>query len=257
MKVVILAGGLGSRISEESYLKPKPMIKVGNHPILIHIMEYYSKFGFNDFIICLGYKSEVIKEYFLNYKLHNSDVVFDFKKNQTTFLKQGKLDWKVSLIETGDNTMTGGRLKRISHLIDEDNFMMTYGDGLSNINLEKLINFHKKSNVLATVTAVQPTGRFGTLEVERNTNVVKKFIEKPKGDNGWVNGGYFVLNKKVFNYIGDDTTVWEDEPLSNLASEGKLKAFKHEGFWHPMDTLRDKNFLNELWKKNNAPWNKI
>lgn len=254
MQVVILAGGFGTRISEESYLTPKPMIKIGDLPILIHIMKYYSSFGFNEFVICLGYKSEIIKEYFLNYKLHTSDIIIDYKNNQTNYINSKTLDWKISLIDTGLNTMTGGRLKRISNLIKHDTFLMTYGDGLANINLKKLIKFHNSSNVLATVSAVQPAGRFGSLEIEEETNIVNSFIEKPKGDSGWINGGYFVLNKKIFDYINDDKTVWEDSPLTKLAKEKNLNAYKHDGFWHPMDTMRDKKLLNELWKKNVAPW---
>ncbi|WP_102346534.1 glucose-1-phosphate cytidylyltransferase [Bacillus sp. Marseille-P3661] len=255
MKVVILAGGLGTRISEESHLKPKPMIEIGGKPILWHIMKIYSHYGFNEFIICLGYKGYAIKEYFANYHLNHSDVTFDFSQTpiKTTIHSYCAEPWKVTLVDTGNETLTGGRLKRIERLIGNETFMMTYGDGLSNINIDNLLDYHYKSKKIATVTAVQPEGRFGSLDIEEN-GVVKGFLEKPKGDGNWVNGGFFVLSSEVFNYIDGDSTVFEREPLQQLADKGELAAYKHSGFWFPMDTLRDKNNLEEMWKKGSHPW---
>jgi len=254
MKCVILAGGFGTRISEESSLKPKPMIEIGNHPILWHIMKIYSSYGINEFIICLGYKGYIIKEYFSNYFLHNSDVTIDINNNKTDIHNITSEPWKVTLIDTGDNTMTGGRLKRIEKYLDEDDFCLTYGDGLSDVNIKDLISFHKSSGKDATVTAVQPDGRFGSLKIENN--LVSEFNEKIQGDGNWINGGFFVLSRKVLSLIKNDQTIWENEPLMNLSSNGELAAYHHNGFWRPMDTLRDKNFLNDLWKKGKSPWKK-
>ncbi|MDX1959877.1 MAG: glucose-1-phosphate cytidylyltransferase [Leptospiraceae bacterium] len=254
MKVVILAGGFGTRISEESHLKPKPMIEIGNKPILWHIMKIYSHYGFNEFVICLGYKSYVIKEYFANYFLHESDVTFDFtENNKMTVHKNFSEPWKVTLVETGLNTLTGGRIKRIHDYIHEDNFLMTYGDGVSNVNIRESVEFHLKHSKIATVTAIQPSGRFGSLDITPS-NEVKGFIEKPKGDGGWINGGFFVLNQKIFNYLKDDSTVFEKEPIEMLAKDNELRAYKHDSFWQPMDTLRDKTYLEELWANGKAPW---
>lgn len=254
LKVIILAGGLGTRISEESHLKPKPMIEIGDKPIIWHIMKIYSFYGFNDFIICLGYKGYLIKEYFANYFLHESDVTFDFKNdNKITLHHKFAEPWKVTLIDTGLNTMTGGRIKRIKDYIGNKTFFMTYGDGVSNVNLKALLRFHKANKKIATVTAIQPLGRFGSLNIDKS-DFVKGFVEKPKGDGLWVNGGYFVLEPSIFDYIDDDNTIFEKEPLEKLAIDENLMAFKHSGFWQPMDTLRDKTFLEELWKDNSAPW---
>jgi glucose-1-phosphate cytidylyltransferase len=253
MKAVILAGGLGTRISEETDLKPKPMITIGGMPILWHIMKMYSHHGIHDFIVCCGYKGYVIKEYFANYFLHMSDVTFDMSENRMTVHNQKAEPWKVTLVDTGDETMTGGRLKRVSnYLQDEDTFCLTYGDGLSDVNITELIAFHKSHQVKATVTAVLPPGRFGALDVAGNR--VNSFREKPQGDGANINGGFFVLSKIVLDYIGDDTTVWERGPLERLSKEGDLAAFHHGGFWQPMDNLRDKIHLEELWKSGKAPW---
>mgnify|MGYP001383574539 CR=1 FL=1 len=253
MQAVILAGGFGTRISEESYLKPKPMIEIGSKPIIWHIMKIFSHYKINDFIICCGYKGYLLKEYFSNYFLHNSDVTFNLGTNTIEINKKNSEDWKVTLIDTGLNTLTGGRIKRIKEYITEDNFCLTYGDGLSDINISKLIEFHYSQKKDATLTAVQPAGRFGVLKIT-NQNEVQSFQEKPTGDGGWVNGGFFILNKSVINNIEDDNTIWEKEPLINLAKNNNLAAFKHKGFWHPMDTLRDKNYLEDLWNSSNPPW---
>ena len=253
MKLVILAGGLGTRISEETALKPKPMIEIGGKPILWHIMKIYSHYGINEFIICCGYKGYVIKEYFANYFLHQSDVTFDMSNNDMTIHQERAEPWKVTLIDTGDTTMTGGRIKRIKeYLEDEEDFCLTYGDGVANINITELIKFHKNHKKLATLTSVFPQARFGSIDIENHQ--VKKFIEKPRGDGALINGGFFVLNSKVIDQIEGDNTIWEQEPLNNLANKGELMAFKHDGFWQPMDTLRDKNYLEELWSSNKAPW---
>ena len=253
MKAVILAGGLGTRISEETDLKPKPMISIGGMPILWHIMKMYSHHGINEFIVCCGYKGYVIKEYFANYFLHMSDVTFDMSENRMTVHNQKAEPWKVTLVDTGDETMTGGRLKRVaSYLQDEDIFCLTYGDGLSNVNITELIAFHKAQQVKATVTAVLPPGRFGALDVAGNR--VNSFREKPLGDGANVNGGFFVLSKKVIDYISGDKTIWERGPIERLAKEGDLAAYQHSGFWQPMDTMRDKIHLEELWKSGKAPW---
>jgi len=253
MKAVILAGGLGTRISEETDLKPKPMISIGGMPILWHIMKMYSHHGINEFIVCCGYKGYVIKEYFANYFLHMSDVTFDMSENRMTVHNQKAEPWKVTLVDTGDDTMTGGRLKRVaSYLQDEDIFCLTYGDGLSDVNITDLIAFHKAQNVKATVTAVLPPGRFGALDVSGDR--VNSFREKPQGDGANINGGFFVLSKKVIDYISGDKTIWERGPIEKLAKEGELGAYQHGGFWQPMDTLRDKLRLEDLWQSGKAPW---
>ena len=253
MKAVILAGGLGTRISEETNLKPKPMIEIGGKPILWHIMKAYSHHGINEFIICCGYKGYVIKEYFANYFLHMSDVTFDMANNHMEVHHQKTEPWKVTLVDTGDDTMTGGRLKRVApYLKDEDIFCLTYGDGVSDVNITELIAFHKTQNVKATVTATVPPGRFGALDMTGHK--VNSFQEKPKGDGGMINGGFFVLSPDVINYITDDKTLWEKDPLERLAKEGQLAAFQHHGFWQPMDTLRDMTHLEELWQSGKAPW---
>ncbi|MBL8506406.1 MAG: glucose-1-phosphate cytidylyltransferase [Methylobacillus glycogenes] len=253
MKAVILAGGLGTRISEETHLKPKPMIEIGGKPILWHIMKTYSAHGINDFIVCCGYKGYVIKEYFANYFLHMSDVTFDMEHNQMQVHQKNAEPWRVTLVDTGEATMTGGRLKRVAeYLKDEESFCFTYGDGVSDVDLSQLIAFHKQHQKKATVTAVQPPGRYGALNVQGQN--VEGFIEKPKGDGAWINGGFFVLSPDCINYIENDLTTWEQEPLARLAAEGELMAFEHTGFWQPMDTLREKNQLEELWQSGAAPW---
>lgn len=253
MKAVILAGGLGTRISEESHLKPKPMIEIGGKPILWHIMKLYSAHGIQDFVICLGYKGYAIKDFFANYFLHTSDVTFDMKNNRMDVHQNYSEPWRVTLVDTGEETMTGGRLRRVSrYLENEEAFCFTYGDGVSDLNLTALVEFHRQHGKLATVTAVQPPGRYGALE--RDGDAVRGFIEKPRGDGGWINGGFFVLSPKVLPYIVEDSTAWEAEPLVRLATEDQLMAFQHEGFWHPMDTLRDKNYLEQLWLSGEAPW---
>tara|TARA_B100000965_G_scaffold45070_1_gene33009 strand:+ start:3002 stop:3778 length:777 start_codon:yes stop_codon:yes gene_type:complete len=254
MKAVILAGGLGTRISEETSLKPKPMVEIGGMPVLWHIMKTFSSHGVNDFIICCGYKGYVIKEYFANYFLHRSDVTFDMKTNTMQVHEEFAEPWKVTLVDTGQNTMTGGRLKRITSYIEkEESFCFTYGDGLANVDISKLISFHKGHGKKATLTSVMPAGRFGVLEINEK-NRVTSFIEKPKGDGNRINAGFFVLSPLVLDTIQDDTTVWEQDPLEELASKGELMSYSHEGFWHPMDTLRDKNYLEDLWSLNKAPW---
>jgi len=253
MKTVILAGGLGTRLSEETYLKPKPMVEIGGKPILWHIMKIYSAHGINDFVICCGYKGYVIKEYFANYFLHMSDVTFDMKNNGMEVHQNKAEPWRVTLVDTGEETMTGGRLKRVREYVEEEEaFCFTYGDGVGDVNISKLIDFHFRSGTLATVTATRPPGRFGALNICDNR--VVSFTEKPTGDGGWINGGFFVLSPKVLDRIEGDHTIWEREPLESLARDGELAVFCHDGFWHPMDTLRDKNYLEELWAKGNAPW---
>lgn len=253
MKVVILAGGYGTRISEESSLKPKPMIEIGGKPILWHIMKIYSYYGINDFIICLGYKGYIIKEYFSNYFLHMSDVTYCMKENRMEIHQKYAEPWKVTLVDTGENTMTGGRLKRIRHFVDEETFCFTYGDGLTNLNVNTLIKFHLEHGKKATITAIQPPGRFGSLDLD-TSNKVNNFKEKPMGDGGWINGGFFVLEPEIFDYIEDDNSVWEDVPLRQLAKDQELHAYQHTGFWHAMDTLRDKNILEDYWKQKSPPW---
>ena len=252
MKAVILAGGLGTRLSEETTLKPKPMVEIGGMPILWHIMKSYSHYGVNDFLICLGYKGYVIKEFFANYFLHMSDVTFDMNNNSMEVHQANAEPWLVTLVNTGNNTMTGGRLKRVSKYIGQEDFCFTYGDGLADLDIRALIKFHKSQGTLATVTSVQPPGRFGALEIDKK--IVKSFIEKPVGEVGNINGGFFVLSPKVIDYIAGDNTMWEREPLIDLANMGQLSAFKHGGFWQPMDTMRDKVFLESLWKEGKAPW---
>jgi glucose-1-phosphate cytidylyltransferase len=253
MKAVILAGGLGTRISEETAVRPKPMIEIGGKPILWHIMKTYSHHGINDFIICCGYKGYVIKEYFANYFLHMSDVTFDMSKNSMEVHQRNAEPWKVTLVDTGENTMTGGRLKRVADYIkDEESFCLTYGDGVGDVNITDLIAFHKAQNVKATLTGTIPPGRFGALDLKDSK--VNSFMEKPKGDGAMINGGFFVLSPKVIDYITDDKTIWERDPLELLAQEGDLAAFPHHGFWQPMDTLRDKLHLEELWQSGKAPW---
>jgi glucose-1-phosphate cytidylyltransferase len=253
MKVVILAGGLGTRISEESYARPKPMIEIGNKPILWHIMKIYSRYGVNDFVVCCGYKGYLIKEYFANYFLHMSDVTFDMSKNSMEVHHRSAEPWRVTLIDTGEDTMTGGRLKRVeSYIKGEECFCFTYGDGVSDVNIADLIAFHRNQKVKATLTATMPPGRFGSLDF--NGHKVRSFKEKPRGDGGMINGGFFVLSPEVLEYIRDDTTVWEHKPLEKLTEEGQLAAFQHRGFWYPMDTLRDKNYLEQLWSSGKAPW---
>jgi len=253
MKAVILAGGHGTRLSEETQVRPKPMVEIGNKPILWHIMKIYSHYGVNEFIICCGYKGEIIKEYFANYYLHRSDVTFDMQKNEMEVHNNQAEPWKVSLVNTGLHTMTGGRLKRVRHLLNDEPFHLTYGDGVSNIDIGKLVEFHKSSDSLATLTAVQPPGRFGTFTLKKGQAVITNFREKPKDDSAWVNGGFFVLEPGVIDYISDDYTVWEQEPLVSLANKGKLAAYRHNDFWQPMDTLRDKMYLENLWEEG-APW---
>lgn len=254
MKVVLLAGGFGTRISEESVNKPKPMIEIGGQPILWHIMKNYSAQGFNEFVICLGYKSYCIKEYFSDYYLHHSDMTFDLAKNEVTIHNNTAEPWKVTLVDTGLNTMTGGRIKRIKDYIDGDTFMLTYGDGVSDVDVNKLLKFHKDSGKIATLTAVQPDGRFGVLGLDSDDVSITAFKEKRKEDGGWINAGFMVLSTKIFDYIEGDSTVFEREPLERVAQEKQLQAYKHDGFWHCMDTLRDKQELEKLWASNIAPW---
>lgn len=253
MKVVILAGGLGTRLSEETVVKPKPMVEIGGKPILWHIMKIYSSHGLNDFVICLGYRGYQIKEYFSNYFLHNSNVTFNIKTNDMKIHSNESEPWTVSVVETGDKTMTGGRVKRILPFLENDEtFCLTYGDGLADIDIKRLLSFHKEHKRAATLTAVQPPGRFGSLSM--NGHEVVGFQEKPQGDGGWINGGFFVLNRKVIDLIDGDATVWEKEPLQKLANSNQLMTYKHEGFWQPMDTLREKTQLEEMWASGKAPW---
>jgi glucose-1-phosphate cytidylyltransferase len=240
-------------LSEETVVRPKPMVEIGGRPILWHIMKIYSHFGFNDFIVCLGYKGYLIKEYFANYYLHMSDVTIDIKNNQTEIHHNFSEPWKISLIDTGDNTMTGGRVKRIKDYIGDETFMLTYGDGVSDVNLSGLLNFHARKNKIGTITAIRPPGRFGALRIEGD-DTITSFLEKPRGDGGYVNGGFFVFEPELFDYLRDDATILEREPLESLARQNQLNAFKHEGFWHAMDTLRDKNYLEELWAAGRAGW---
>jgi len=253
MKAVILAGGLGTRITEDTYARPKPMIEIGGKPLLWHILKTYSHHGINDFVICCGYKGYVIKEYFANYFLHMSDVTFDMSNNTMQVHQRSAEPWRVTLVDTGEGTMTGGRLKRVTDYIKgDDAFCLTYGDGLSDVNIGALVSFHQAQKVKATVTATFPPGRFGTLALSGNK--VSTFLEKPKGDGAMINGGFFVLSPEVIDYIDDDATVWERDPLQRLANEGNLAAYHHPGFWQPMDTLRDKLYLEELWQSGKAPW---
>lgn len=254
MKVVILAGGFGTRISEESHLKPKPMIEIGDRPILWHIMKIYSSYGFHEFVICLGYKGYCIKEYFAHYFLHESDVTFDFSNQNKRMIHHHSAEpWQVTLVNTGRDTMTGGRVKRIREYLDNEPFMLTYGDGVADVNINDLLAYHQAHGKLATVTSIQPSGRFGSLDLDDN-NVVHGFKEKPKGDGAWINGGFFVLQPEVLDYIEGDATILERAPLEGLARDGQLVSYKHFGFWQPMDTLRDRTLLEELWKSGAAPW---
>ncbi len=252
MKAVILAGGLGTRISEETNLKPKPMIEIGGKPLLWHIMKIYSAHGIHDFIICVGYRGYVVKEYFANFFLHSSDITFDIPKNSIDFHTTSVEPWRVTIVDTGEHTMTGGRLKRIAPYLGHEDFCLTYGDGLADIDIKSLIQFHQEHSLLATMTAVQPPGRFGALTLEEKK--VISFQEKPSGDGGWINGGFFVLSPKVLDFIEDDSTVWEKDPLEQLAAQGQLAAYPHRGFWQPMDTLRDKNYLEQLWTTKSGAW---
>ena len=252
MKAVILAGGYGTRISEETHVKPKPMIEIGEMPILWHIMKQYSDYGINDFVICCGYKGYIIKEYFANYFLHRSDVTFDIKNNKMEVHKKFAEPWKVTLVDTGLDTMTGGRLKKVESYLDNETFCFTYGDGISNVNISESVKLHKDAGTIATVTAVQPPGKFGRMNLKEN--IVNHFEEKPIGDEGWINGGYFVLEPSVFKYLKDESTIWEREPLEELAKNKQLSAYKHTGFWQPVDTLWDKNYLENIWKENNGSW---
>jgi len=252
MKLVILAGGRGTRISEETLVKPKPLVEIGGLPIIWHIMKIYSFYGFNDFVICCGYKGYLIKEYFNNYALHTSDTTINLKNKTMKVHKKTTEKWKITLIDTGEGTMTGGRILRIKDYVGK-NFCLTYGDGLANVNIKKLIDYHKAKKKIATVTVVQPTARFGTVTLDNNM-MVTKFLEKSSGDTGWINGGFFVLNEQIFQYLKNDRTIFEKEPLENLSKKKQLSAFKHSGFWQPMDTLREKEYLDDLWYSNKAPW---
>ncbi|MEM3828796.1 MAG: glucose-1-phosphate cytidylyltransferase [Conexivisphaerales archaeon] len=253
MKVVILAGGRGSRLSEETESKPKPMIEIGGRPIIWHIMKIYSHYGFNDFVICLGYKGYVIKEYFLNYFIYNNDFSIDIRNNKVDALGNNNEEWNVTLVDTGLDTMTGGRIKRVQKFIGDETFMLAYGDGVANIDIGRLLRFHRKHRKSLTITAVMPPGRFGSLKIGSN-DMVNKFVEKPLGDGAWINGGFYVLEPDVFNYLTGDETIWERGPIEKLVKEHKVVAFKHEGFWKPMDTLRDKIELERLWQNGNPPW---
>jgi len=253
MKVVILAGGMGTRLSEETNIRPKPMVEIGNMPILWHIMKTYSHHGFNDFVLCLGYKGYMIKEYFANYFLHMSDVTIDLRENRTTIHNNFSEPWKITMVDTGDKTMTGGRIKRVEPYLEGEKFMVTYGDGVSDIDVKKLLAFHVNHGRKATLTAVKPPGRFGLMEIANGTEI-KSFMEKPAGDGGWINGGFFVFEPEVLDYLTGDECILERSPLEGLARDDHLRAFKHEGFWYPMDTLRDKTFLEERWNEGKAPW---
>ncbi|MDJ1472928.1 glucose-1-phosphate cytidylyltransferase [Cytophagaceae bacterium DM2B3-1] len=256
MKAVIFAGGFGTRISEESGIRPKPMVEIGGKPILWHILKIYSHHGINDFVICCGYKQHIIKDYFADYYLLNSDVTFDLRTNTMSIHRTPKESWKVTLVDTGEDTMTGGRLKRVEEYVGNSSFCLTYGDGVSNVNITELVEYHKKGNKLATLTAVQQPGRFGAFTLTDEDTSIHSFKEKPTGDGGapWINGGFFVLEPGIFKYLKDDTTIWEREPMEKLAEDGQLQAYRHTGFWQPMDTLRDKVVLEEMWHQKKAPW---
>ncbi|WP_322510673.1 glucose-1-phosphate cytidylyltransferase [Chloroflexus sp.] len=254
MKAVILAGGYGTRISEESAVRPKPMVEIGGRPILWHIMKIYSAHGINEFIICCGYKGHMIKEYFANYYLHHADVTFDMRSNRMTVHQTQIEPWQVTLVDTGENTMTGGRIKRIQPYIGNETFCLTYGDGVSDVDIRALIAYHREQRVTATLTAVQPPGRFGAFTLGEDQTLIESFKEKPSGDGAYINGGFFVVEPAAFDLIAGDETVWEREPLEQLAQSGQLAAYRHHGFWHPMDTLRDKHYLEGLWQSGHAPW---
>ncbi|WP_322823137.1 glucose-1-phosphate cytidylyltransferase [Chloroflexus sp.] len=254
MKAVILAGGYGTRISEESAIRPKPMVEIGNRPILWHIMKIYSAHGINEFVICCGYKGHMIKEYFANYYLHHADVTFDMRENRMTVHHTAIEPWQVTLVDTGEKTMTGGRIKRIQPYVGDETFCLTYGDGVSDVDIRALIAYHREQGVTVTLTAVQPPGRFGAFTLAEDQSLIASFKEKPSGDGAYINGGFFVVEPAAFDLIAGDDTVWEREPLEQLALHGQLAAYRHYGFWHPMDTLRDKNYLEELWQSGKAPW---
>ena len=254
MKAVILAGGLGSRLSEETTVRPKPLVEIGGRPILWHIMKIYSAHGINDFVICCGYKGHLVKEYFANYFLHNADVRFDLKKNRMDVLQNTTEPWTVTLVDTGEHTMTGGRLKRVRDHLSDEPFCLTYGDGVSNVDLTELVRFHRGSGCLATLTAVQPPGRYGSFDLSDERTTVERFVEKPVDQARWINGGFFVLDPRVIDYIEGDATAWEDQPLARLAGESMLSAYRHRGFWASMDTLREKIYLEQLWSSGLAPW---
>jgi glucose-1-phosphate cytidylyltransferase len=253
MKVIILAGGMGTRLSEETDVRPKPMVEIGGKPILWHIMKIYAQFGYNEFIICLGYKGYVIKEYFANYFLHQADVTIDLSNNEMQIHHNAAENWKITLVDTGKDTLTGGRIKRIENYVNNERFALTYGDGLGSIDIARLVEFHKKNKKLCTVTSVQPSGRFGVLAINQE-EFVTSFFEKRQEDSGWINAGFFICEPGVFNYIKDDSSVWEHQPLENLARDGELMAFKHRGFWKAMDTLKDKTDFNDLWNQGKAEW---
>lgn len=257
MKAVILAGGFGTRISEESGVRPKPMVEIGGKPIIWHIMKIYSSHGINDFVICCGYKGHMIKEYFSNYFLHTSDITFDLQKNEMEVHRKNGENWRVTLVDTGENVMTGGRIKRVAEYVKDETFCLTYGDGVSDVDIKAAIDFHKDQNAVVTLTAVQQPGRFGAFTLDSDDTKINNFREKPKGDgtnNAWINGGFFIVEPQALDSIIDDQTVWEKEPLEELAKNNKLAAYRHTGFWQPMDTLRDKQVLQELWDNNKAPW---
>ena len=254
MKVVVLAGGFGTRISEESGVRPKPMVEIGGKPILWHILKIFSHYGLNDFVICLGYKGDAIKDYFASYLLHSANVTFDLARNKIEVHQNHAEPWRVTLIDTGENSMTGGRLRRVRQFLGDETFCMTYGDGVSDVDISDLIRFHRAQGVYATLTAAQPPGRFGAFSLAANSSKITTFHEKPEGDGAWVNSGFFVLEPKVFDYITGDLMVWEREPLEKLANEGQLAAYKHSGFWQPMDSLRDRNVLENLWQSGKPPW---
>ncbi len=253
MKVVILAGGLGTRLSEETDIRPKPMVEIGGKPILWHIMKIYSHYGFNEFIICLGYKGFMVKEYFANYFLHQSDVTFDLSNNQMKIHNTATENWKITLVDTGKDTLTGGRIKRIKEYVNGEKFFLTYGDGVSNVNIKQLLDFHDSKKKMVTVTAIQTTGKFGALQINNDLQVMN-FKEKPKSDGHWINGGFFVCEPQIFDFIEGDNTIWERDPLEKITAGNNLVAYKHEGFWKPMDTLKDKMDLNELWNNGTAEW---
>ena len=252
MQALILAGGLGTRLSEETVVRPKPMVEIGGMPILWHIMKLYEISGITEFVICGGYKSYMIKEFFANYELHNSDVTFDYATGETQFHRKNRMPWKITVLDTGQDTLTGGRLLRASKFINGDNFCMTYGDGVANLDISKTIKFHLQHKKMVTITGVRAPGRFGFLEIQKDE--VTQFFEKPEQNSSWINGGFFVLNKKIFEYIDNDKSIWENEPLQKLSSEGQVKVWKHPDFWQPMDTLREKNLLEEAWKSGSPPW---